>query len=92
MRAAGGYPPGSRMASRSHEPETLHPRHGHRVTLTAAPESVSSETAPIEKSLMRNRARPRNSTANVQLYLPEAGQSRPWMGAPLGGFGWRVKD
>jgi len=30
-------------------------------------------------------------TGNVQLYLTEADQVRPWMGGPLGGIAPRVK-
>jgi hypothetical protein len=47
--------------------------------------------ASIEKSLARTKRQARDDTANVQLYLPEASRSRPWMGAPLVGFGLGVK-
>lgn len=78
------------------EPETLHPGHGHRVTLTAAPKHPT-RTASIEKSLQHPwispaRQGPRDMTGNVQLYLTDAERTPFRMSAPLGGFGWGVKE
>jgi hypothetical protein len=69
-----------------HEPETLHPRHGHRVTLTAAPRAF-----PLQQRRALAFAKAPGLTGNVQLYLAEAGWTLTRMAARLVGFGAWVK-
>jgi hypothetical protein len=74
--------------------------HGHRVTLTAAPNSPGASSrvrggakqeSSIDKGLLERLEGPRDMTGNVQLYLTGRPCRALRMGAPLAGIGVGVK-